>query len=210
MMTALRTDVMNRRRRRAWLPLTVLVLCGLLTAGASAYAPALTPELVRAASTFYFSLPHDDIPLPSEWAEPLPDNQGAVMVVTPFIRLAMGLASDEFIANHQPASTLSPAVVDRLNQFYQDRLLLYVEMTHLSTVPPPTPEVQVIVDGKTIAARQVVSENRPRTRGEQYATRFFAHFALSDGIPLTDTIRVVIRRQGGASATLTFNLARMR
>jgi hypothetical protein len=181
-------------------------------ATAQAYSPVLTPDLVRQASTFYFNLNMDLIPLPSEWAQPLPQNQGAVMVVTPFIRLAMGLATDEFIPNHQPASTLSQGVVDGLNQYFENRLLLYVQLNHASLVPPDAPAVTIQVpDGTGIPSRSVRSDQRLRNVSDDlYATRFLVEFALSDGIKPTDTIRVSVRSAGRPAATLTFNLARMR
>jgi hypothetical protein len=172
----------------------------------------LTPEVVRQASTFYFSLNADSIPLPSEWAQPLPQNQGAVMVVTPFIRLAMGLATDEFIPNHQPASTLSLGIVDGLNQYFQNRLLLYVELNHTSIAPPDPPKVEVLAgDGKVLAPTAESSDQRLRIISDTlYATRFRVEFALSDGIKPTDTIRVTVRAAGVPATVLTFNLARMR
>lgn len=183
----------------------------LLAGAAQAYSPVLTPELVRQAQTFYFNLNMDLIPLPSEWAQPLPQNQGAVMVVTPFIRLAMGLATDEFIPNHQPASTLSQGIVDGLNKYYENRLLLYVQVNHRSLTPPDAPQVTIqTTDGKSIAAQSVRSDQKLRNDDDLYATRFLAEFALSDGIKTTDTIRVTVRGAGQAPATLVFNLGRMR
>lgn len=181
-------------------------------APAAAYAPVLTTEVVRQASVFYFNLSADSIPLPSEWAQPLPQNQGAVMVVTPFIRLAMGLATDEFIPNHQPASTLSQGIVDGLNQYFENRLLLYVQLSHLALTPPDAPVVELQnPDGKVIAPRSVRSDQRLRMISDDvYATRYLVEFALSDGIKTTDTIRVTVRASGRAATTLTFNLARMR
>lgn len=187
------------------------LLIVLAAAAAHAYSPVLTPELVRAASTFYFNLNMDLIPMPSEWAQPLPQNQGAVMVVTPFIRLAMGLASDEFIANHQPASTLSQGVVDGLNQYFGNRLLLYVQLNHASLTPPDAPQVTIQLAEKAIVPRTVRPDQKLRTVSDElYATRFLVEFALSDGITTTDTIRVTVRVTGRPPATLVFNLARMR
>jgi len=179
---------------------------------ATAYSPVLTPELVRQAGTFYFNLNMDLIPIPSEWAQPLPQNQGAVMVVTPFIRLAMGLASDEFIPNHQPASTVSQGVVDGLNKFFENRLLLYVQLNHAALTPPERPQVTVQgPDGKVIMPQNVRSDQKLRSASDDlYATRFLVEFALSDGIKTTDTVRVTVRAAGRPPTTLVFNLARMR
>jgi hypothetical protein len=184
----------------------------LIAVPAQAYSPVLTPELVRQASTFYFNLNMDLIPLPSEWAQPLPQNQGAVMVVTPFIRLAMGLATDEFIPNHQPASTLSQGVVDGLNQYFENRLLLYVQLNHASLLPPDAPQVTIQPpDGKIVVSRGARSDQKLRNVSDDlYATRFLVEFSLSDGIKTTDTIRVTVRAAGRPATTLTFNLARMR
>ncbi|MGH2347856.1 MAG: hypothetical protein ACRDFT_00155 [bacterium] len=189
------------------------VLCLLLVATpAAAYSPVLTPDLVRQASTFYFNLNADAIPVPSEWAQALPQNQGAVMVVTPFIRLAMGLATDEFIPNHQPASTLSQGVVDGLNQYFENRLLLYVQLNHVALVPPDAPKVEIQTAGPSvITPKSVRSDQRLRmVTDDLYATRFLVEFALSDGIKPADTIRVTVRAAGRPAATLIFNLARMR
>lgn len=184
----------------------------LLAGPTQAYSPVLTPELVRQAQTFYFNLNMDLIPIPSEWAQPLPLNQGAVMVVTPFIRLAMGLAADEFIPDHQPASTLSQGVVDGLNQYFENRLLLYVQVSHQTLTPPDKPQVTIQTpDGRTVTPQGVRSDQQLRTASDDlYATRFLVEFALSDGIKTTDTIRVTVRPAGKTPATLTFNLVRMR
>lgn len=177
-----------------------------------AYSPVLTPDLVRQASTFYFNLNADSIPLPSEWAQALPQNQGEVMVVTPFIRLAMGLATDEFIPNHQPASTLSQGVVDGLNQYFGNRLLLYVEFNHTTITPPDAPKVELQnAPGKILAPTAVTSDQKLRIISDTlFATRFRVEFALSDGITTTDMIRVTVRAAGRPATTLTFNLSRMR
>jgi len=134
------------------------------------------------------------------------------MVVTPFIRLAMGLASDEFIPNHQPASTLSQGVVDGLNKFFENRLLLYVQLNHAALTPPERPQVTVQgPDGKVIMPQNVRSDQKLRSASDDlYATRFLVEFALSDGIKTTDTVRVTVRAAGRPPTTLVFNLARMR
>lgn len=188
------------------------LLVVIVAASAQAYSPVLTPDLVRAASTFYFNLNMDLIPLPSEWAQPLPQNQGAVMVVTPFIRLAMGLATDEFIPDHKPASTLSQGVVDGLNQYFENRLLLYVQLNHGTLTPPENPQVTIQTpDGKIINPQSARSDQKLRAASDDlYATRFLVEFALSDGVKTTDTIRVTVRAVGRTPVTLAFNLARMR
>ncbi len=128
------------------------------------------------------------------------------------VRLAIGLATDEFIPNHQPASTLSPNVVAGLNQYFENRLLLYVELTHPTIVVPEAPQVVLQTpSGKTVEPKVVRSDQRLRMLSDNvFATRFLVEFALSDGITSTDTIRVTVHPARAPATTLTFNLARMR
>lgn len=197
------------------LVLSTVVLLVLSPSPAAAYTPQLTPELVRAAQTYYKRIPADFLPYPSEWAQALPNNQGVVMVVTPFIRLCMGLAADEFIAHydHTEAEFLNPIIVERLNLFFADTLLLYVELPHSTIEPlPARPDVTLETpSGKTLEPRSVTLDPRPReTRGGGYTSRFQVRFALSDGIRPTDTIRVAVRQRGRSLGTLTFDLTTMR
>lgn len=182
----------------------------------SAYAPQLTPELVREAQTYYKRIAADFLPFPSEWAQPLPNNQGVVMVVTPFIRLCMGIAADEFIAhyNHTEAEFLNPIIVERLNLFFADTLLIYVELPHPDIEPvPAAPALTLLTpSGKTLQPRSVILEPRPRERpgGGGFTSRFHVRFTLSDGVRTIDVIRVTVRQRGRALGTLTFNLATLR
>jgi hypothetical protein len=180
-----------------------------------AYAPVLTPEIVREAQTYYKQIAADFLPYPSEWSQALPGNAGYVMVVTPFIRLCMGIAADEFIAhyNHTEAEYLNPIIVERLNLFFADTLLVSIELPHPSAVSPPArPYVELLTaDGRTLEPRSLTMDARPREllRGG-YTTRYNAQFALSAGIKPTDAIRITVKQSGRTLGTLTFNLGRMR
>lgn len=208
---------MRHRVRPAVLFIAALVALPALPA--RAYAPALTPALVREAQTHYKWIASDFLPYPSEWSKALPVNAGFVMVVTPFIRLCMGIAADEYIAhyNHTEAEHLNPVIVERLNLFFADTLLLYVELPHPSVEPiPARPYVELVApSGKTLEPRSMTVERRPREllrRGQAvgYTTRFHVQFALSDGITPSDTIRVTVRQSGRVLGTLTFDLSTMR
>lgn len=206
---------------RPWLVTTVALTIFLSLAVASrpipaqAYSPVLTPELVRLAYTYYKQILADFLPYPSEWTQALPHNAGYVMVVTPFARLCMGIAADEFIAhyNHTEAEHLNPIIVERLNLYFANTLLIYVELPHSSVVDLPSrPYLELLTaGGKTLEPQSLTMDGRPREllRGG-YTTRFRAEFALSDGIKTTDTIRITVRQSGRVLGTLTFDLARMR
>ena len=208
---------MRHRVRPALLCVAALVTLPALPA--RAYAPALTPALVREAQTHYKWIASDFLPYPSEWSQALPRNGGFVMLVTPFIRLCMGIAADEYIAhyNHTEAEHLNPIIVERLNLFFTDTLLLYVELPHPSVEPiPARPYVELVTPaGKTLEPRSMTVEHRPREllRGGKdvgYTTRFHVQFALSDGITPSDTIRVTVRQSGRVLGALTFDLSAMR
>jgi len=213
---------MRHRVRSALLFIAALMTIPALlvpAAPAHAYAPALTPALVREAQTHYKWIASDFLPYPSEWSQGLPGNAGFVMVVTPFIRLCMGIAADEYIAhyNHTEAEHLNPIIIERLNLFFADTLLLYVELPHPSVEPiPARPYVELVTPaGKTLGPRSMTVERRPREllRGGKdvgYTTRFHVQFALSDGITPSDTIRVTVRQSGRVLGTLTFDLRTMR
>lgn len=182
-------------------------------APAAAYAPQLTPDLVRVVQKFYKTIPADFLPCPSEWCQAFPDRQGFVLVATPFIRLAMGIAADEYIAHydHTEAEYLNPIIVERLNQYYANTLLLYVELATPFPEPPEPPTVALMTSsGRGLQPRSTTLQNRPRAYGDGYTYRFNVEFSLSSGIAPTDRIRVDVRRTGRPPVTLTFDLSKMR